>query len=56
MATRRLKQKIIAVRLDDDQHERIERDAAAVGLGVSTYMRQLAITQNKKTRKVSSHE
>lgn len=42
--------KIIPVRLTDDQHERIKRDARAVGLPVSTYLRQLAVTQPKREK------
>lgn len=48
----RLMTKVIPVRLNDEQHERVRRAAAAVGLGVSTYMRQLAVTQTPKRERV----
>lgn len=41
---------VIPVRLSPEQLKKIKRDAAAVGLGASTYLRQLAITQTKGTK------
>jgi len=48
--------KVIPVRLNDEQHERVSRAAAAVGLGVSTYMRQLAVTQTPKREETTHAE
>ena len=36
---------VIPVRFSPEQIQKIKADAAAVGLGASTYLRQLAITQ-----------
>jgi len=54
--------RLVAVRLTDEQHTNLERAAQFVGLGVSTYMRQLAIVHglptatNQPKREASTHE
>lgn len=52
----------ILVKLTEEQHENLKRAAQFVGLGVSTYMRQLAIVHglptatNQPKREASTHE
>lgn len=56
MATKDLKTEVVAVRMTPTELQRLADDANTVGLGVSTYLRQLAITQSKRHVKDMTHE
>jgi hypothetical protein len=46
----------ISIRLDDDVRQILERDAASAGVGLATYLRDLATERSRALRKAEIRE